>query len=127
MLTYKHADTSSGRVLVIDADGVARKSLHVSEVPVGSVILPYIPSVLRKVPKEITMRQAKLLLHSMGLYSAVDEAIAALPEPPRIAAQIEWEASAKMQRDKAFVAMIGSHLGLTDDQIDDMFIEAAKL
>jgi|SRR5690606_8343115 len=80
-----------------------------------------------KIPRIITMRQARLQLHKVGLLTSVDEAIESLPEPPRIAARIEWEYSSTMERNKEFVTLVGGALGLTDDEIDDMFIEAAKL
>lgn len=94
---------------------------HVAQAD-GSWVLPD-PAV----PRSITMRQARLLLHSRGLLASVQEAIDSLDEPPRIAAQIEWDYSSTMERDKPFVAMIAGHIGLTNDDLDEMFIEAAAL
>lgn len=85
------------------------------------------PPVVPAVPRSITMRQARLLLHSRGLLTSVQEAIDSLDEPPRIAAQIEWDYSSTMERDKPFVAMIAGYIGLTNDDLDEMFIEAATL
>lgn len=79
------------------------------------------------VPRSITMRQARLLLHSRNMLTLVQEAIDSLDEPPRIAAQIEWDYSSTMERNKPFVAMIAGHIGLTDEDLDAMFIEAATL
>jgi hypothetical protein len=85
------------------------------------------PSVLPIIPRIITMRQARLLLNSMGLLNQVQNAIDALPEPPRVAAQIEWDYSSEVHRNKEFVTMIAQQLDLTDSQIDQMFIEASQL
>lgn len=85
------------------------------------------PEPVTYVPKVITMRQARLLLHSLGLLNQVQAAIDALPEPPRVAAQIEWDYSSEVHRNKEFVQMIAQQLDLTDEQVDQMFIEAAQL
>lgn len=83
--------------------------------------------VLPVVPASITMRQARLALHSQGLYAAVGAAIDALPDPPKTAAIIEWEYSNEVQRRNGFVSSIAPILGLTEAQIDDLFLLGATL
>ena len=53
--------------------------------------------------------------------------VAAMPEPQRTAASIEWEYSNALQRNNPFVAQLGAALGLDDAGIDALFIAAAKL
>lgn len=79
------------------------------------------------VPEFVTMRQARLALLGAGLLSGVDAAIAAMPEPQKSAALIEWEYASEVWRNKAFVATLAEGLGLTNKQLDDLFIEANKL
>lgn len=79
------------------------------------------------VPQEITMRQARLVLLGAGLLSGVQTAIDGLPEPQRSAANIEWEFSNTLQRRNPFVLTLGPALGLTDAQIDALFIQGATL
>lgn len=79
------------------------------------------------VPISVTMRQARLALLGAGLLASVDSAIAAMPSPQKEAAQIEWEYSAEVHRNKALVQSLGPALGLTDAQIDTLFINASKL
>lgn len=79
------------------------------------------------VPSEITMRQARLALLGAGKLTAVGTAIAAMPEPQKSAANIEWEYSNTVQRHNGFVAALGPMLGLSDAQIDSLFVAAAKL
>jgi len=79
------------------------------------------------VPAEITMRQARLVLLGAGLLSGVQTAIDGLPEPQRSAANIEWEFSNTLQRRNPFVLTLGPALGLTDAQIDGLFIQGAAL
>ena len=79
------------------------------------------------VPAEITMRQARLALLGAGKLAAVDTAIDAMVEPAKSAAKIEWEYSNTVQRHNGFVAALGPALGLTDAQIDALFLAAQAL
>jgi len=78
-------------------------------------------------PAVVTMRQARLALLGAGLLQQVDLAIDALPEPQRSAARIEWDYSSEVHRDRAFVQQLGQALGLSDEQLDALFIQAAAL
>lgn len=75
------------------------------------------------VPKSVTMRQARLALSAAGLLASVNAAIEAASEE----AQIEWEYAATVDRDSALLQQIGAGLGLTDEQLDTLFIAAGNL
>ena len=79
------------------------------------------------VPQSVTMRQARLALHAAGLLTSVNAAIAAMPEPDRTAAQITWEFAATVDRGFGMVPQLAAALGMTETQIDDLFIAAAQL
>lgn len=79
------------------------------------------------VPVSITMRQARLALLAAGLLDDIDMAIAAMPEPQRTAARIEWEYAATVDRDAAWVSKIAAGLGLTDEQMDALFAAGGVL
>lgn len=79
------------------------------------------------VPGAVTMRQARLALLNAGLLSQVDIKIGALPSPQKEAAQIEWEYSQEVQRHNGFVSLLAPSLGLTEAQLDQLFITAAGL
>lgn len=79
------------------------------------------------VPASVTMRQARLALLGAGLLDDVDAAINAMPSPQKEAARIAWEYSQEVQRHNGVVAALGPLLGLTDAQIDDLFLTAAQL
>lgn len=79
------------------------------------------------VPDRVTMRQARLALHIAGILPQVQPAIDALPEPDKTVAQIEWDYSSEVFRNREFVNMLGGQLGLTSEQIDQLFIQAATL
>lgn len=79
------------------------------------------------VPESVTMRQARLALLGAGILDQVLPAIDSLPEPPRSAAQIEWDYSSEVFRHREFVNMLGTALGLSQEDIDQLFITAATL
>ena len=79
------------------------------------------------VPRAVTMRQARLALHAAGQLAAVEAAINALSEPARTAARIEWDYSGEVQRHHGLVAALAPALGLSDEQVDALFIGAGAL
>jgi hypothetical protein len=113
-----------------DAPSIGGEWLDVTGLSVGpgsrrvnGAWLPPAPAI----PQSVTMRQARLALLGAGKLAAVDTAIAALSEPTRTAAQIEWEYSNEVQRHNGIVSQLGPALGLTDAQIDALFLGAAAL
>jgi len=80
-----------------------------------------------RVPQSVTMRQARLALHAAGLLTLVDAAIAAMDEPDKTAASITWEFAQTVDRGFGMVPQLAAALGMTETQIDDLFIAAAKL
>lgn len=76
---------------------------------------------------EVTMRQARLALLQSELLHLVDGAIDSMDEPARSAARIEWEYSQTVERHRPFVQQLGVVLGLTDEQMDDLFKLAVTL
>lgn len=79
------------------------------------------------VPQSVTMRQARLALLGAGLLASVDAAIAGMPEPDKTIAQITWEFAATVDRQYGMVPQLATALGMTETQIDDLFIAAAQL
>ena len=94
---------------------------------VDGAVIRVIPALPVVIPHEVTMRQARLALHAAGKLTAVNAAIAALPDPPKTAALIEWEYSSTVRRDSQFVALLGPALGLDAAGLDALFVAAAKL
>lgn len=79
------------------------------------------------IPQRVSMRQARLALLGAGLLSTIDAAIASLPSPQKEAAQIEWEYSAYVERSNALIASLSTALGMTAEQMDALFVQAATL
>lgn len=90
---------------------------------VEAAIIPYVPPPAT-VPYRVDMKQARLALLDAGLLPAVIDAINGLTGTAGDAARIEWEFSAYVHRDQYLVTQIAGQLGLTDAQLDDLFVAA---
>jgi hypothetical protein len=75
----------------------------------------------------VSMRQARLALLGAGLLPTVEAAIAALPGVEGDAARIEWEYASVVARNSGLVPQMGIALGLTEQQLDGLFIAARQL
>ena len=75
------------------------------------------------VPQVMTARQAKLVLLAAGLLDDVDAAVAGADR----ATQIEWEYAQEVSRTWPSLVAMATALGMTDAQLDDLFIQGAKL
>jgi hypothetical protein len=80
------------------------------------------------VPASVTMRQGREALIRAGLDEAVDAAIDAIQDPvARKIARNAWTMSNFFERHNGFISQLGPAVGLTEEQIDTLFIEASKL
>ncbi|MDR1350850.1 MAG: hypothetical protein LBJ59_08785 [Zoogloeaceae bacterium] len=79
------------------------------------------------VPQSVTMRQARLALLGAGLLDAVNAAIAGMASVEGKAAQIEWEFAQEVRRDNPLFAALSAQMGLSDAQLDELFIAGAAL
>ncbi|WP_336741318.1 hypothetical protein [Aureimonas altamirensis] len=79
------------------------------------------------VPTSVTIRQAKLQMSRAGILSAVDAAIAGMEGQAGEEARIEWQYATELRRAHPLVEALGPTLGLSDEAIDALFVEAAKI
>lgn len=80
------------------------------------------------IPQSVSMRQARLALLGAGLLADVDAALAAMPdEAQRRAAAIEWEFAQDVKRSSPFVQQLSQALGITDAQLDELFVQGSLL
>ena len=126
MKTYKYTDATNAVVHVIDEDGISRTSMLASALPSETVIEPADPPP-PIIISSVTMRQARLALLAAGKLGQVAAAIASLPSPAKEQAQIEWEYSITVERNRPFVLQLGAALGLDDAALDALFTAAAQL
>lgn len=75
----------------------------------------------------VTMRQARLALLAAGKLDLVDDAIALIPEPDHSKIKIEWQFASTVERKSPWMSTMGSALGLSDEEIDQLFESAKNL
>lgn len=86
------------------------------------VVAPSLP------PAGVSPYQFRVWLLRAGVSLAqVDAMIDALPQPTRDEARVAWEYGLEVRRDHPLVAQFGAALGMTPEQIDSAFVEAASL
>ena len=85
------------------------------------------PGPINGVPQAVTKRQGRQALVLAGKLSLVQQAIDALPEPQRTLMQIEWDDSTEFHRQRPSLIQLGTAIGLTSQDIDNLFIQAAAL
>lgn len=85
------------------------------------------PPPVPVVPKQVTIRQARLALLNAGLLQTVNNTIASLPGDEGEAARIAWEYSTIIERDSPLVASLGAIVGLTPTHLDELFLAASTL
>ena len=76
-----------------------------------------------RVPTTVTPRQARLALQQAGMLAAVEAWIAQADAATRI----EWEFALEVRRDWPALLACGAALGLTEEQLDGLFAQAATL
>lgn len=84
-------------------------------------VVAYTPPSI--VPGIVSRRQAKLALLEAGLLATADAIIAGADQET----QINWADAVEFRRDHPLITAIGGALGMTSDQIDDLFRLAVTL
>lgn len=102
------------------ADGRAATLPAASDLYAEALTLPAEPP---PVPTVVTNAQARAALRAAGLLPAVQSAINS--SSPDI--QDAWEYSPTLHRDSVLLAALGAQLGLTEAQIDALFVAAAHI
>ena len=82
----------------------------------------------RRAKLVVTMRQARRALLDAGLLDQVDAAIAAIADDTeRRQAEIDWEYATTVERLWPWVQTLGAALGLSAEDLDALFEQAATL
>lgn len=129
---WQFTDTSNETVARIRADGAYEAKLVAADdiqewIAEGNVPEPYVEPP-PGVPDTVLMYQARLALLAIDITAAMVEAVMGiLPSPQKEQAMIQWEYSPTVKRQNGFVSQIAPALGLTDAQVDQLFIVASGL
>lgn len=125
----RYAIISGGIVAnIIESD--ADFAAAIGAIPAGDAGIGYAfdgevftPAAVVPVPESVSQAQARLAMLNAGLLDAATAAVTAAGP----AAVIEWEWRQTIRRDSPLVAGAALSLGLTDGQVDALFIAAAAL
>lgn len=90
-----------------------------------SACIAEVGGIAELIPESITRGQAKIALHAAGLLTSIEAMIAA-PETP-MAIKIAWAEEPRFYRDSNAINALGAAAGLSQEQLDDLFIQAAQI
>lgn len=95
----------------------------------GNVIGINQQAVDDSVPASVSARQIRLWLIRQGIPLAqVDAAIDAIPDQlQRDSVRVEWDYAPYVERSHPMIIPLAAALGLTEQQVDQAFIEAATI
>ena len=120
-LTAKQAEMDEA-LATAQAAHAAELAAKDAEIARLTALIPA-PVIVDGVPQTVTMRQARLALLSAGLLDLVTETVAGAGQ----AAQIEWEYASDVGRNATLIQTLAGVMGLTDEQLDGLFVVAATL
>jgi hypothetical protein len=86
---------------------------------------PVLTERQKKVPQSVTSVQALTALHNAGLLASV-ESVMNNPETDKIAV-IAYQRAGNFRRKSPFISAVGNGLGLSEYEIDSLFIAAAQI
>ena len=119
-------ETVSGWHCIIRAESLPESALSfviteatdIEPLPAGGLLKPV-------VPQSVTSFQARAALHISGWLDRVETLMSDPNTDP--VARIAWEYAQELQRQSPTVAAFADALGLTDWQVDELFIQAASI
>jgi hypothetical protein len=76
------------------------------------------------IPQEVQLWRVRTILKLSGLESNIETALNGLDEPMKTGALYVWNYGTTIERQSATVQLLQYVLGLTDTQVDDIFIQA---
>lgn len=79
------------------------------------------------VPYEVQLWRIRTVLKLMQLETQIESAIEAMPEPSKTAATYIWRFGTTVERASQTVLLLQSALQMTDEQVDDLFIQANEI
>lgn len=79
------------------------------------------------VPQEVQMWALKEVCVSRNHTTAIDTALAGLPEPPRVKAMLRWEYKDTISRGSSMITSMQALLGWSDAYVDELFVAADTL
>lgn len=116
----------NGVYQVFDVEGNRIMSVPETLIEVDS--LPEPESAPPHVPQQVTNAQGVAALIQAGLWQSVLDYVDAMTDPTEKAlAEVALHRTTHWRRDSPFLTAAAAALGLTDQQLDDLFVQAAEI
>lgn len=81
-----------------------------------------------RAPQSVTIKQARLALIEAGLFEHIEQVIENETDVKlKQTLKTEWEYMLHLERDNALLSKVAKKVGISDMQIDELFIRAAEL
>ena len=78
-------------------------------------------------PLEVALWKLRFVLSQMNLEQSISEALNTLPEPQKTAANYIWNSGNAIDRHSTTIEFLKSYLGLSDTQVNQIFIQANSI
>ena len=118
MLTYRYANEINTVVFPIKEDGTVEMCVLASDLPEGTIIERYVPPIVTRFKARAAMAQA-------GYFTQVDDFMSALPKTD--IRRMAWEDATEFDRTSTTLKSMAEMLGLTETDLDNLFILAAGI
>jgi len=79
------------------------------------------------VPQEVQLWRIRTIIKLLQLETQIESAIDAMPEPTKTAATYIWKYGTTVERSSQTILLLQSAIQLTDEQVDDLFIQAEQI
>lgn len=114
-------EQGNGQDLYIDSGPLYDKVIGGSLGPISEYIAP--PPQPEPVPSVVSRFQARAALYQSNILATVEAAI----QSADALSQMAWADAQEFRRNSQLVLSIGSQIGLTDSELDSLFIQAAAI
>jgi len=135
----------SGKVLFAIVDWIDTETeIGIDEILTESFVAPYFSQETRvfyegatqeeinqanrqQVQEEVQLWRIRTILKVLGMEQVVEIALESLQEPQKTGALYIWNYGTTVERNSQTVQLLQSVLGLTSEQVDDIFIQAQNI
>jgi hypothetical protein len=80
---------------------------------------------VKVVPETVSRFQARAALYVSGYLATIEQVMQDINTP--MLSKLAWQDAQEFRRDSTLANSMGQFLGLTSDQLDDLFIQAASI
>jgi len=93
-----------------------------------STVESHVPETVQNIPLTVTPRQIRIALTLSGIsLESIETLISTLPEPDKTISKITWEYSTEIQRHNPLIINLSPLLGLTKQDLDNLFLLASTV